>query len=144
MNYPHAIVLVSHDRFFLDQVVNRITDIDRRRLVDYTGNYSQLPRHEARRTLAELRAKASRQQEEIERMKRFIDKFRYEGDQGQAGPEPHQDAREDGEDRGAAGAEAHEAAAAGGRAVRPGRPRARTNVRKSPTATTTSSGAASC
>ena len=39
-NYPFAIVLVSHDRFFLDQVVTRITEIDRRKLVDYTGNYS--------------------------------------------------------------------------------------------------------
>ena len=75
MNYPHAIVLVSHDRFFLDQVVNRITDIDRRRLVDYTGNYSRFLDTKAK-NLAELRAKASRQQEEIERMKRFIDKFR--------------------------------------------------------------------
>ena len=33
-NYPHAIVLVSHDRYFIDQVATRITDIDRRRLVD--------------------------------------------------------------------------------------------------------------
>jgi ATP-binding cassette subfamily F protein 3 len=74
--YPHAVVLVSHDRYFLDRVATRITDIDRRKLVDYTGNYSRFLEARAA-TLAELRARAARQQEEIERMKRFIDRFRY-------------------------------------------------------------------
>jgi ATP-binding cassette subfamily F protein 3 len=75
LNYPHAIVLVSHDRYFLDRVVTRITEIDRRKLVDYTGNYSTYVATRAA-TLAELRAKATRQQEEIDRTRRFIDKFR--------------------------------------------------------------------
>ena len=75
-NYPHAVVLVSHDRYFIDQVATRITDIDRRRLVDYTGNYSTFIKTRAS-TLAELRAKAARQQEEIEKTERFINKFRY-------------------------------------------------------------------
>lgn len=74
--YPHAIVLVSHDRYFLDRVVTRITEIDRRKLVDYTGNYSDYLDTRAK-ALAELRAKATRQQEEIDRTRRFIDKFRY-------------------------------------------------------------------
>jgi ATP-binding cassette subfamily F protein 3 len=74
--YPHAVVLVSHDRYFLDRIVTRITEIDRRRLVDYTGNYSHyLEAREAK--LAELRARAAHQQEEIERTKRFIERFRY-------------------------------------------------------------------
>src|SRR3990170_3593885 len=34
-SYPHAVILVSHDRFFLDSVVTRITDIGMRRLTDY-------------------------------------------------------------------------------------------------------------
>jgi len=75
-NYPHAIVLVSHDRYFIDQVATRITDIDRRRLVDYTGNYSTFLETRAN-SLAELRAKAARQKEEIEKTERFINKFRY-------------------------------------------------------------------
>ena len=75
-NYPHAVILVSHDRYFLDRVVTRITDIDRRKLVDYTGNYSTYLETRAN-ALAELRAKASRQQEEIDRTRRFIEKFRY-------------------------------------------------------------------
>ncbi|HXV61060.1 MAG TPA: ABC-F family ATP-binding cassette domain-containing protein, partial [Vicinamibacteria bacterium] len=74
-DYPHAVVMVSHDRYFLDQIVNRITEIDRRKLVDYTGNYTKYLEVRAN-NLAELRAKASRQREEIERMKRFIDRFR--------------------------------------------------------------------
>ena len=75
-NYPHAIVLVSHDRYFIDQVATRITDIDRRRLVDYTGNYTTFLETRANR-LAELRAKAAHQQEEIDKTERFINKFRY-------------------------------------------------------------------
>ena len=73
--YPHAVVLVSHDRFFLDQVVTRITEIDRRRLQDYPGTYSNFL--EVReKAIAELRARARHQQEEMERIQRFIDRFR--------------------------------------------------------------------
>src|SRR5262249_31106167 len=39
--YPHAVILVSHDRFFLDAVVTRIADLTLRTLTDYVGNYSQ-------------------------------------------------------------------------------------------------------
>jgi ATP-binding cassette subfamily F protein 3 len=74
--YPHAVVLVSHDRYFLDRVVTRITEIDRRKLVDYSGNYSRFLEVRAA-NLAELRARAARQQEEMERTKRFIERFRY-------------------------------------------------------------------
>src|SRR5205823_635568 len=37
-DYPHAVILVSHDRFFLDAVVTRITEIGMRTLTDYVGN----------------------------------------------------------------------------------------------------------
>ena len=47
--YPHAVILVSHDRFFLDAVVTRIADLTLRTLTDYVGNYSDyLVAHEAR------------------------------------------------------------------------------------------------
>src|SRR6266478_6073106 len=39
--YPYAVILVSHDRYFLDAVVTRITDLNLRRLTDYVGNYSR-------------------------------------------------------------------------------------------------------
>src|SRR4029453_4164494 len=47
--YPHAVILVSHDRFFLHAVVTRIADLTLRTLTDYVGNYSHyLTEHEAR------------------------------------------------------------------------------------------------
>ena len=39
--YPHAVILVSHDRYFLDSVVTRITDVHLRKLTDYVGNYNE-------------------------------------------------------------------------------------------------------
>lgn len=46
---PGALLMVTHDRYFLDRVVNRIVDLDRRRLVSYPGNYSHyLEEREAR------------------------------------------------------------------------------------------------
>jgi ATP-binding cassette subfamily F protein uup len=38
---PGALLMVTHDRYFLDRVVNRIVELDRRQLVSYPGNYSQ-------------------------------------------------------------------------------------------------------
>jgi ATP-binding cassette subfamily F protein 3 len=75
--YPHAVILVSHDRFFLDAVVTRITEIGLRKLTDYTGNYSSyLVEREAR--MERLRQQKREQDEEIERMQAFINRFRYQ------------------------------------------------------------------
>ena len=46
--YPHAVILVSHDRFFLDAVVTKISEISLRTLTDYFGNYSRVPRRAGR------------------------------------------------------------------------------------------------
>lgn len=49
---PGALLMVTHDRYFLDRVVNRIVELDRRQLVSYAGNYSQyLELHEQRHQL---------------------------------------------------------------------------------------------
>ena len=46
---PGALLMVTHDRYFLDRVVNRIVELDRRQLVSYAGNYTKyLEDHEAR------------------------------------------------------------------------------------------------
>jgi len=46
---PGALLMVTHDRYFLDRVVNRIVELDRRQLVSYVGNYSKyLQDHEQR------------------------------------------------------------------------------------------------
>jgi ATP-binding cassette subfamily F protein 3 len=74
--YPHAVILVSHDRYFLDAVVTRITDLNLRTLTDYAGNYSAyVTERDAR--LDRLRDAKKRQDEEVERMRIFIDRFRY-------------------------------------------------------------------
>ena len=75
--YPHAVILVSHDRFFLDAVVTRIADLTLRTLTDYVGNYSDyLVEHEAR--IAALRKAKHEQDEEVARIKMFVDRFRYQ------------------------------------------------------------------
>jgi ATP-binding cassette subfamily F protein 3 len=75
--YPHAVILVSHDRFFLDAVVTRITDLTLRHLTDYPGSYSHYI--EERESRMQLLRKAKREQdEEIARVKMFIDRFRYQ------------------------------------------------------------------
>jgi ATP-binding cassette subfamily F protein 3 len=74
--YPHAVILVSHDRFFLDAVVTKITEISLRKLTDYACNYSAyIVQRDA--ALERLRAAKRQQDEEIARVKAFIDKFRY-------------------------------------------------------------------
>ena len=75
--YPHAVILVSHDRFFLDAVVTRITEIGMRTLTDYVGNYSAyLRERETRMEL--LRQRKKEQDDELERMQAFINRFRYQ------------------------------------------------------------------
>jgi ATP-binding cassette subfamily F protein 3 len=76
-DYPRAVILVSHDRFFLDSVVTRISEIGLRKLTDYTGNYSDfLVEREAR--MERLRQQKRDQDDEIERMQAFINRFRYQ------------------------------------------------------------------
>jgi ATP-binding cassette subfamily F protein 3 len=75
--YPHAVILVSHDRYFLDAVVTRITDIGLRTLTDYHGNYSTfLTTREER--MERLRQQKRDQDDEIARMDAFINRFRYQ------------------------------------------------------------------
>jgi len=74
--YPHAVVLVSHDRFFLDQVVTRIVEVWHGKLTDYPGNYSRYLTARDERVTA-LRVSKRRQDEEVARLEAFINKFRY-------------------------------------------------------------------
>src|SRR3954468_12280243 len=75
--YPHAVILVSHDRFFLDAVVTRIADLTLRTLTDYVGTYSDyLVAHEAR--IEQMRKAKREQDEEVARVKMFVDRFRYQ------------------------------------------------------------------
>src|SRR5579862_5220027 len=77
VDYPHTVILVSHDRFFLDSVVTRITDLNLRVLTDYHGNYTHyILERDAR--MDRLRKAKREQEEEVARVKLFIDRFRYQ------------------------------------------------------------------
>ncbi len=75
--YPYAVVLVSHDRFFLDKVVTRIVEIWNGDLTEYPGNYSKYIRARDERVAALKEAKRQ-QDEEITRIEAFINRFRYQ------------------------------------------------------------------
>jgi ATP-binding cassette subfamily F protein 3 len=75
--YPYAVILVSHDRYFLDAVVTRITDLHLRKLDDYVGNYSKyVVQRDA--MLEALRQAKKEQDEEVARVEMFINRFRYQ------------------------------------------------------------------
>jgi ATP-binding cassette subfamily F protein 3 len=76
-DYPHAVILVSHDRYFLDAVVTRVTEIGMRTLTDYHGNYTAFEKERDARA-ERLRQMKRDQDEEIERMQAFINRFRYQ------------------------------------------------------------------
>lgn len=76
-NYPHAFVLVSHDRFFLDATVRKVVHLWNKRAHFYTGNYSKFEKMRDER-LSQVRAAYRNQQERIEQLEVFINRFRYQ------------------------------------------------------------------
>lgn len=75
-SYQGSVLVVSHDREFLDNMVDRVAEIDLGRVQLYKGNYSQyLTQREERIQL--LREQAAKQAEEIAHMEAFIERFRY-------------------------------------------------------------------
>ncbi|MCD5002977.1 ABC-F type ribosomal protection protein [Enterococcus saccharolyticus] len=76
-----AFVVISHDRAFLDEVTNRIIEIEDGQLIDYPGNYSRYIELKKAR-LAELSKNYELQQKEIQRMKQMIRRYRQWGNEG--------------------------------------------------------------
>ena len=77
--YPYSVMLVSHDRFFLDQVCSRIAEVWNHDISDYHCNYSRyLVLREER--VSALREAKKRQDEEVEKIEDFISRFRYKTD----------------------------------------------------------------
>mgnify|MGYP002655647999 CR=1 FL=1 len=70
-NYEGAIVIVSHDRYFLDETVNQIIEIDQKNIHIYNGNYSYFVEEREKRLLAEF-ASYNTQQKKIKKMKESI------------------------------------------------------------------------
>lgn len=75
-SYQGAVLMVSHDRDFLDNTVDRVAEIDLGKVALYTGNYSSYLKQREER-LALLREQAAKQAEEIAHMEAFIERFRY-------------------------------------------------------------------
>jgi ATP-binding cassette, subfamily F, member 3 len=73
--YPHAFVLISHDRFFLDVTVSRIAEIWNKRVYFYTGGYSKYEQQKTERR-AQLEAAYANQRDRIEQLEAFINRFR--------------------------------------------------------------------
>tara|TARA_B110000037_G_scaffold220918_1_gene290192 strand:- start:882 stop:2819 length:1938 start_codon:yes stop_codon:yes gene_type:complete len=73
--YPGTLFLVSHDRDFLDQVVQVIVHLDRKKLTSYRGNYAAFERQKAER-MAQHQVMYSKQQTEIAHIESFIRRFK--------------------------------------------------------------------
>ncbi|MFO1303116.1 MAG: ATP-binding cassette domain-containing protein [Burkholderiales bacterium] len=73
--YPGTLLLITHDRDFLDGVVGTIVHIDGRKLVSYTGNYAQFEIMRAQQ-LALQQATYAKQQRQIAHLQSFVDRFR--------------------------------------------------------------------
>ncbi len=76
-NYPHAFVLISHDRYFLDITVNKIAEIWNKRFWFYTGNYDKFLAQKTQRN-EQLQAAYRNQRDRIEQLEIFISRFRYQ------------------------------------------------------------------
>ncbi|WP_432460252.1 MULTISPECIES: ABC transporter ATP-binding protein [unclassified Agarivorans] len=74
--YPGTLILISHDRDFLDNIINRIVHIENRQLNEYTGSYSDFEQMRATH-LAQQQAMFEKQQRERAHMQSFVDRFRY-------------------------------------------------------------------
>ena len=75
-SYAGAVVVVSHDREFLDHMVDRVAEIDLGEVKLYKGNYSAYLK-QREEYLEQLREQAAKQADEIAHMKAFIERFRY-------------------------------------------------------------------
>jgi ATP-binding cassette subfamily F protein 3 len=75
--YPSTVILVAHDRYFLDVTVNRITEVARGKLTDYPMSYTRYLSEREERRAKEIDAYRV-QQEEISRIEAFISRFRYQ------------------------------------------------------------------
>ncbi len=72
-SYKGALLVVSHDRYFLDKTVTKIAELENRRLQEYKGNYSRYKTLKAER-LAAQQKEYDKQQAEIAHMQEYVDK----------------------------------------------------------------------
>jgi ATP-binding cassette, subfamily F, member 3 len=75
IHYQGAVVIVSHDKFFLDRMVNKIVELYQRKLHIYSGNYSYYEKEKLVRLEMQQRA-FENQQDFIRQQERFIERFK--------------------------------------------------------------------
>src|SRR5690606_6945408 len=73
--YSGAVLLISHDRQFMDEIVTQVHEISEKKLIAYTGNYSDFLRQREERYEQQLAAYKN-QQKEIQSLQQFVDRFR--------------------------------------------------------------------
>ncbi len=76
-SYAGGIIVVSHDRYFLDRITKKTVEVSRGRLTEYVGGYSRYLVQREERFQLEMQAYEN-QREEIEHMEAFISRFRYQ------------------------------------------------------------------
>lgn len=75
-NYTKSIVIVSHDRMFLDRIVNKVYEIEYATMTEYIGNYTEFERQKRINYEKQLKD-YEYQQTEIKRLQAIADRFRY-------------------------------------------------------------------
>jgi len=83
LRYPHSVLLVSHDRTFLNRCCNRIFEIDQKKLWVYKGDYESYEEQKMTR-LEQQRLAWSNQQKMLDHEMRFIERFRYKASKARA------------------------------------------------------------
>src|ERR1700709_2664737 len=83
LHYQGAVVMVSHDRFFLDRMVNKVVELYQQKLHFYTGNYSYYETEKALRV--EMQQKAyENQQDYIRQQEKFVERFKAQASKAAA------------------------------------------------------------
>lgn len=72
-SYDGALLLVSHDRYFLDRIVNEVFDLENQTLTHYSGNYSAFTTHKQERLKTEWK-QYEKQQTEINKLEDFVNR----------------------------------------------------------------------
>ncbi|MEG3755474.1 ABC transporter ATP-binding protein [Psychromonas arctica] len=74
--YQGTLILISHDRDFIDSIVDKIIHIEQHKLFEYTGNYTSFERQRAEK-LVQQQSSYEKQQAQMDHMQSYIDRFRY-------------------------------------------------------------------
>jgi ATP-binding cassette subfamily F protein 3 len=75
--YPGIVLLISHDRDFLNAVCNQIVNIENQELTQYTGDYDNFEKIRAEK-LSQQQSQFESQQRQVKHMQKYIDRFRYQ------------------------------------------------------------------